>query len=45
MSMHMVSNVEAKIKENLSAIDLFRATFPAGTVSGAPKNSCDGDHR
>ena len=35
--MHMVSNVEAKIKENLSAIDLFRATFPAGTVSGAPK--------
>ena len=35
--MHMVSNVEAKIKDNLSAIDLFRATFPAGTVSGAPK--------
>ena len=32
--MHMVSNVEAKIKDNLSAIDLFRATFPAGTVSG-----------
>ncbi|GIR87850.1 MAG: hypothetical protein CM15mP86_13090 [Gammaproteobacteria bacterium] len=26
--MHMVSNVEAKIKDNLSAIDLFRATFP-----------------
>jgi anthranilate synthase component 1 len=35
--MHMVSNVEAKIKKELSAIDLFRATFPAGTVSGAPK--------
>ena len=30
--MHMVSNVEAKIKKELSAIDLFRATFPAGTV-------------
>ena len=35
--MHMGSNVEAKIKKELSAIDLFRATFPAGTVSGAPK--------
>ena len=35
--MHMVSNVEAKIRKDLSAIDVFRATFPAGTVSGAPK--------
>ena len=35
--MHMVSNVEAEIKIGLSAIDLFKATFPAGTVSGAPK--------
>lgn len=35
--MHMVSNVEATIRQDLSAIDLFRATFPAGTVSGAPK--------
>ena len=35
--MHMVSNVEAQIKDELTAIDLFRATFPAGTVSGAPK--------
>ena len=35
--MHMVSNVEAEIRKELSAIDLFRATFPAGTVSGAPK--------
>ena len=35
--MHMVSNVEAEIKNGLSAIDLFKATFPAGTVSGAPK--------
>ena len=35
--MHMVSNVEAESRKELSAIDLFRATFPAGTVSGAPK--------
>ena len=35
--MHMVSNVEAEIKNGLSAIDLFKATFPGGTVSGAPK--------
>ena len=35
--MHMVSNVEAKIQDSLSAMDVFRATFPAGTVSGAPK--------
>ena len=35
--MHMVSNVEAQLKDELTAIDLFRATFPAGTVSGAPK--------
>ena len=39
--MHMVSNVEANIKDNLSAIDLFRATFPAGTVSGAPNSSME----
>jgi anthranilate synthase component 1 len=35
--MHMVSNVKAKLKEGLSAMDVFKATFPAGTVSGAPK--------
>jgi anthranilate synthase component 1 len=35
--MHMVSNVKANLDEGLSAIDLFKATFPAGTVSGAPK--------
>ncbi len=35
--MHMVSNVSAKIKKELTAMDLFKATFPAGTVSGAPK--------
>jgi anthranilate synthase component 1 len=35
--MHIVSNVNARLKEGLSAIDVLRATFPAGTVSGAPK--------
>jgi anthranilate synthase component 1 len=35
--MHIVSNVIGKIKEGMSAIDVLRATFPAGTVSGAPK--------
>ena len=35
--MHIVSNVTGELKEGMSAIDLLRATFPAGTVSGAPK--------
>ncbi len=35
--MHIVSNVTAELKEGMSAIDVLRATFPAGTVSGAPK--------
>jgi anthranilate synthase component 1 len=35
--MHIVSNVVGRIKDGLSAIDVLRATFPAGTVSGAPK--------
>ncbi|MBE9515498.1 MAG: anthranilate synthase component I [Proteobacteria bacterium] len=35
--MHIVSNVVGKIKEGFDAIDVLRATFPAGTVSGAPK--------
>jgi len=35
--MHIVSNVEGKIKAGLTAFDLVRAAFPAGTVSGAPK--------
>ncbi|MGM0540810.1 MAG: anthranilate synthase component I [Pseudomonadota bacterium] len=35
--MHIVSNVNAKIKPGMSAMDVLRATFPAGTVSGAPK--------
>jgi anthranilate synthase component 1 len=35
--MHIVSNVEGKIKPDISAMSLLRATFPAGTVTGAPK--------
>ena len=35
--MHIVSNVIGRLKEGLSAMDVLRATFPAGTVSGAPK--------
>ena len=35
--MHIVSNVTGRLKDGLSAIDVLRATFPAGTVSGAPK--------
>jgi anthranilate synthase component 1 len=35
--MHIVSNVEARLSEGLDAVDVLRATFPAGTVSGAPK--------
>jgi len=35
--MHIVSNVEGGLREGLSNMDVFRATFPAGTLSGAPK--------
>ncbi len=35
--MHIVSNVEGKLKSGLNAMAVLRATFPAGTVSGAPK--------
>ncbi|MEH6823875.1 MAG: anthranilate synthase component I [Motiliproteus sp.] len=35
--MHIVSNVTGKLKPGMSAIDVLRATFPAGTLSGAPK--------
>ncbi|MDX1379351.1 MAG: anthranilate synthase component I family protein, partial [Anaerolineales bacterium] len=35
--MHIVSHVEGKLKPDLTAFDLVRASFPAGTVSGAPK--------
>ncbi|MEC9206248.1 MAG: anthranilate synthase component I [Pseudomonadota bacterium] len=35
--MHMVSNVIGEIKENITMTDVLKATFPAGTVTGAPK--------
>jgi len=35
--MHIVSNVIGELRDGMSAIDVLRATFPAGTVSGAPK--------
>ena len=35
--MHIVSNVTSKLLPNLNAMDVLRASFPAGTVSGAPK--------
>ena len=36
--MHIVSNVEGKLKPELTAIDVLRATFPAGTVSALLKS-------
>ena len=36
--MHIVSNVSARTRPDVSAIDALRATLPAGTVSGAPKS-------
>jgi anthranilate synthase component 1 len=35
--MHMVTNVTGTLDPSMDAIDLLRATFPAGTLSGAPK--------
>ena len=35
--MHLVSTVTGKLRAGQSVIDVFRATFPAGTLSGAPK--------
>ena len=35
--MHLVSAIEGRLKSDLGAIDAFKACFPAGTLSGAPK--------
>jgi anthranilate synthase component I len=35
--MHLVSSVEGVLKQGASSVDVFTATFPAGTLSGAPK--------
>lgn len=34
---HIVSNVEGRLKQGLSNLDVLKATFPAGTLTGAPK--------
>jgi anthranilate synthase component 1 len=35
--LHLVSQVQATLRNGLDALDAFRATFPAGTMTGAPK--------
>ena len=35
--MHLVSAIEGKLRKELTPVDAFRACFPAGTLSGAPK--------
>jgi len=35
--MHIVSNVVGRLNDGMSPLDVLRATFPAGTLSGAPK--------
>lgn len=35
--MHIVSSVQAQLKDGLNAMDVLKATLPAGTLSGAPK--------
>ena len=35
--MHIVSNVEGQLKDGMRSMDVLRATFPAGTLTGAPK--------
>jgi anthranilate synthase component I len=35
--LHIVSQVEGELREGVSGVDVFRATFPAGTMTGAPK--------
>jgi anthranilate synthase component I len=35
--LHIVSQVDGRLRDGLGAIDVFRATFPAGTMTGAPK--------
>ncbi len=35
--MHLVSTVEGRVRDGQSSVDVFKATFPAGTLSGAPK--------
>ncbi|MBG1265892.1 anthranilate synthase component I [Nostoc sp. WHI] len=38
--MHLVSNIKGTLKDNQTTIDLIRATFPGGTITGCPKVRC-----
>jgi para-aminobenzoate synthetase component 1 len=38
--MHLVSNVRGKLRSQFDSIDLIRATFPGGTITGCPKVRC-----
>lgn len=38
--MHLVSNVKGTLRANYNAIDLIRAMFPGGTITGCPKVRC-----
>jgi para-aminobenzoate synthetase component I len=38
--MHLVSNVRGKLRSEFDAVDLIRATFPGGTITGCPKVRC-----
>lgn len=35
--LHIVSEVQGQLRDNMSVMDVFKATFPAGTMTGAPK--------
>ncbi len=43
--MHLVSNVTGQLRPDISSYEALRAGFPAGTVSGAPKISRNGDYQ
>ena len=43
--MHIVSNVIAKLGKKKDAFDVLKATFPAGTLSGAPKDRPESSYR
>ena len=43
--LHLVSTVTGDLRDGADAIDLLRACFPGGSVTGAPQGARDGDHR
>ena len=43
--MHIISNVEGEFNQKQSLLDTMLAGFPAGTVSGAPKDKSNGNYR